>query len=80
MDAARHYGGVSIMIGRILLGFVAQQAMSMAGAEMERHNKYNWAVEVAADLGKPVLVVAGPYGANPFRRIFGLQAHGCGDT
>lgn len=46
---------------------------------MERHRKARLAREAAGVAGKPLLVVGGPWGTNPLRRVFRVPSHECGD-
>lgn len=62
-----------------LIGFSIQQAAAMAWQAWERRSKYRQAQEYAERVGKPMLVVGGPWGDNPFRSFLRIPAHGCGD-
>lgn len=64
----------------LLFALVSREAVVMFGQEVERRNKYRTAEETSQIGGKGLLVVGGPYGAKPYRRLFGFQAHGCGDV
>jgi hypothetical protein len=44
-----------------------------------RRQKYDMATQYAIEVGKPLLVVGGPWGRNPLRSFFNIPAHGCGD-
>ena len=68
------------MLGKLLVGsLVSHQATVLVLAEVDRKAKYAAAVEVSETLVKPMLVVGGPWGQSPWRALFGLKAHGCGD-
>lgn len=62
-----------------MLGFALWQGKVGFSQEVERLQRYKLAQEMSSQLGKPLLVVGGPYGANPFRHLFHFKAHGCGD-
>lgn len=47
---------------------------------LERDRKFIEARAFADSLGKPMLVVGGPYGATPWRKLLMIPAHPCGDV
>jgi len=51
----------------------------MLGQAIERQTKYQRAREIADRVGKPLLVVGGPLGGNPFRSIIKIPSYPCGD-
>ena len=67
------------MIKKGLLGLATQQAYALLRENHERRMKYTAASMTAEAAGKPFLVVGGPFGGKISGRIFGMQAHGCGD-
>lgn len=46
----------------------------------DRKRKYQAASDYAASVGKPLLVIGGPHGGNPFRQILRLPSYSCGDV
>ena len=62
------------------LGLLTHQALGMVAMRRESRGKYAVARQVADDLGKPLLVVGGPYGSAISGRLFGMKAHGPGDV
>lgn len=59
---------------------VGLHQMAVMSAEQEqRYHKYELAREYVDSVGKPLLVVGGPYGSTGLRRMFNLPAHGFGD-
>ncbi len=58
----------------------AWQAVVHLGQVAERKVNYRAAVAEAIARRKPLLVVGGPLGANPLRRLLPMPAHGCGDV
>jgi hypothetical protein len=67
------------MIKQLLLGLFVWQAGVQAKMGYDSASTYKRAVRVAAESGKPILVVGGPYGAGISGKVFGFKAHGCGD-
>jgi len=67
-------------MGWLRVGFGLWQGAVMLGQVAERREKYEAARAYAEAVGKPLLVVGGPYGDNPFRCLLGLAAHGHGDV
>jgi len=63
----------------LALGVATHQAALTIGLEVERHDKFRAARAMADSLGKPLLVVGGPYGDSPIRHGFNWAAHGHGD-
>lgn len=55
------------------------QMAAMSAQQEDRDRKYELARAYADYVGKPLLVVGGPYGAAGFRRAANLPAHGFGD-
>jgi len=53
---------------------------AMSAQQEDRVEKYELARVYADHVGKPLLVVGGPYGAARFRRLLNLPAHGFGDV
>lgn len=68
------------MIGKLALGLLSHQALVVGREFLERRQKSALAREVADYLGKPLLVVGGPYGTNPIRHLFQFAAHPAGDV
>ena len=69
------------MLWKLIAGsIVGQQMTALVIEEHERRVKYAAAIEVSETLGKPLLVVGGPWGTSGWRTLFGITAHGCGDT
>ncbi len=58
----------------------AHQVAVMSAQQEDRDSKYELARAYADYVGKPLLVVGGPYGATGFRRVLNLPAHGFGDV
>ena len=58
----------------------AHQVAVMSAQQEDRDRKYELARAYADHVGKPLLVVSGPYGATGFRRALNLPAHGFGDV
>lgn len=56
------------------------QMAAMSAQQEDRDRKYELAQAYADYVGKPLLVVGGPYGAAGFRRMVNLPAHGFGDV
>jgi len=56
-----------------------QQLAAMSAQQEDREHKFGLAQAYADYVGKPLLVVGGPYGSKGFRRAFDLPAHGFGD-
>lgn len=46
----------------------------------ERKAKYTQALAYSELRKKPLLVIGGPWGSNPFRRLLNVPAHGWGDV
>jgi len=63
-----------------LLGVGGWQLIVWLGETMDKNRKYQAASTFAAEQGKPLLVVCGPWGSKPFRRWFRKPAHGFGDV
>ena len=63
----------------LLTVLLIQQGLVALRGEMERRDKYAASVTTALHARKPVLVVGGPWGTSPVRKLFGVRAHGCGD-
>ena len=64
----------------LLTGGLLWQGGVMYRQSLERKVKYEAARAYANSMGKPLLVVGGPYGSNPLRHIFLTPAHGYGDV
>lgn len=64
------------MIGRALAALAAHQGLVTLAQKAERDIKYQQASATAHRFNKPMLVVGGPFGVNPFRSFFGMKAHG----
>ena len=62
-----------------MLGLAGHQAVVMHSEARERSAKSDLAERTARSLGKPFLVVGGPWGDNPFRKVMNIQYHACGD-
>lgn len=62
-----------------VLAYTAHQSALTIGMEVERHDKFRAARRMADSLGKPLLVVGGPYGTSGIRKALSLPAHGHGD-
>lgn len=58
----------------------AHQAAVMSAQQEDRDKKYELARGYADYVGKPLLVVGGPYGVHDFRRALNLPAHPFGDV
>ena len=56
------------------------QIAVMYSHQVDRNQKYELARVYADHVGKPLLVVGGPYGAAGFRRLMNLPAHGFGNV
>ena len=67
------------MIGTALMGLVFHQCTHAVKGWHEKVSKYECARQEADMLGKPLLVIGGPWGSGVSGRIFGMKAHGCGD-
>jgi len=67
------------MLRRLVLGLAMHQGLNMLGMRTERDQKYALATTLAQELGKPLLVVGGPWGSKISSQLFGIKAHGCGD-
>jgi hypothetical protein len=65
--------------GAAVLGIAAWQGTVALGMEAEKRQKFLQAEEYAQQVGKPFLVVGGPYGSGITGRVFHMKAHGCGD-
>jgi len=63
-----------------LIGFGVWQAVVGLNQVSDRNQKYAAARAYADSVGKPMLMVGGPYGAATLGRIFHMKAHGCGDV
>ena len=63
-----------------LIGFSIWQGLVSLEQVNDRNRKYAAARAYADSVGKPMLMVGGPYGSSPLRRIFSMKAHGCGDV
>lgn len=59
---------------------ITQQILLLLKEEGDRAAAGQAAETAAHDVGKPFLVVGGPWGGGPLRHLFGMQAHGCGDS
>ena len=68
------------MLGWLRAGLGLWQGMVMLGQTAERREKYELARQYADQVGKPLLVVGGPYGDSPFRCMLDLPAHGWGSV
>ena len=70
------------MWGRLLLIGGIQQGVSIYQEHVERQVKYQMAKAQAETVGKPLLVVGGPYGGSGagFRSWFRMPSHGWGDV
>ncbi len=55
------------------------QVAAISAEQRERNEKYELARAYAEHVGKPLLVVGGPYGDVGFRRTVNLPAHGFGE-
>jgi hypothetical protein len=55
------------------------QGSVMLSQAIERQTKYQRAREIADRAGKPLLVVGGPLGGNPFRSIIKIPSYPCGN-
>ena len=55
------------------------QGVVMLRQQAESWTKHGAAVRHARAVGKPMLVVGGPYGSGVSGRLLGMKAHGCGD-
>jgi len=67
-------------IRAFLLPIGVWQGVAHYKQALERQVKYEAARAYADSIGKPLLVVGGPWGANPFRSLLKIPAHGCGDV
>ena len=67
------------MIGVAFIGLVVHQCAYAFRGWDEKVTKYDYAQQAAAQSGKPLLVVGGPWGSGLSGRILGMKAHGCGD-
>ena len=56
------------------------EAVALVAQQEDRDQKYELARAYADYVGKPLLVVGGPYGATGVRRVMNLPAHGFGDV
>jgi len=56
------------------------QIVISARMRAEQTYKYDAARFWADQVGKPLLVVGGPYGSLVSGQLFGMKAHGYGDT
>jgi len=63
-----------------LLIVFTNEVVAMSAQQEERGRKYELAHAYADYVGKPLLVVGGPYGADSFRAGLNLPAHGWGDV
>ena len=61
------------------VGLFAWQGVVTISKVTEMNDKYREAEGFALNMGKPLLVVGGPYGS-PINMTFGFKAHGCGDV
>ena len=68
------------MIKKALMGLATQQAYAFIRESYQRSIKYTTASQTAEALGKPLLVVGGPWGGSQWRRFAKFPAHGCGDV
>jgi membrane protein DedA with SNARE-associated domain len=70
---------VMVLTGTILAICIWQLIIWMLEIRDKNH-KYRAALNFAKKIGKPLLVVGGPWGVKSFRRIFNKPAHGSGDV
>ena len=61
------------------LGLAAWQGSVLVSMEAERARKYHEAELHSQAMGKPLLVVGGPFGSTFSGKLFHFRAHGCGD-
>jgi hypothetical protein len=73
-----HMKGFHIAL-MIFGSFGLWQGSVMLSQAIERQAKYQRAREIADRAGKPLLVVGGPLGGNPFRGIIRIPSYPCGD-
>lgn len=62
-----------------ILSVVGWQGTLTLQKNAERTRKFQEAESYARSVGKPLLVISGPYG-NTLYRWFNIKAHGCGDV
>ena len=63
----------------VALAVAAWQGKVIADEAMEKTRLYNLGEALARQMGKPFLVVGGPYGTAGWRKLFNVKAHPCGD-
>ena len=63
-----------------LAAVVIHQIVAEVRARTISGNQYRAAERAALEAGRPLLVVGGPYGATPFRHMFGITSHPGGDV
>lgn len=63
----------------LLLGLGVWQGEVVLGEAADRNKKYSEAEAYSKLVGKPFLLIGGPYGTSGLRHLFNLRAHGCGD-
>jgi hypothetical protein len=68
------------MLGKIALAVLTHQLGVNGKEQIDRILKYNAARRAADERGKPLLVVGGPWGESPVRKVTGIRGHPCGDT
>ncbi|MDP2918984.1 MAG: VTT domain-containing protein [Dehalococcoidia bacterium] len=80
-------GGVGEMFVRVLIVFagvilltVVWQLTVWMFEIRDKNRKYRAALAAAKKAGKQLLVIGGPWGVQPLRRIFNKPAHGGGDV
>ena len=59
--------------------FAGHQGGVLLWEGAQRTARYSAARDYAEGRGKPLLVVGGPWGTSPFRTLFRVPGHGCGD-
>jgi membrane protein YqaA with SNARE-associated domain len=69
-----------VAIGAFILLVALWQFVVWMFEIRDKNHKYSAAQEAAKNAGKQLLVIGGPWGAQPFRRWFNKPAHGGGDV
>jgi hypothetical protein len=62
------------------LGLMIWQGAALLHQTLDKNKKYEAASAVAAEAGKPLLVIGGPMGITWLRRFSKMMAHGYGDV
>ena len=69
-----------LVISDIVLAIIIWQIIVWMFEIRDKNRKYQSALEYARKVGKPLLVIGGPWGVKSYRRLLNKPAHGNGDV